>query len=115
MPPGISAAPPAHPAHHLHRNLQAIGRIVDVSQDMLGATVLAWGEAVPELVATLSLARSGQVGRLGGGDAVRGEWGPSGGDCRAHGSCSIDGLDTLHHVLFSGLSWPAEACRAGCW
>ena len=40
---------------------QAIGRIVDVSQDLLGATVLAWGEAVPELVATLSLARSGQV------------------------------------------------------
>ncbi|PSC70828.1 coiled-coil domain-containing 94-like protein isoform A [Micractinium conductrix] len=40
---------------------QAIGRIVDVSQDLLGATVLAWGEAVPELVATLSLARSGQA------------------------------------------------------
>ncbi|KAI7842959.1 hypothetical protein COHA_003464 [Chlorella ohadii] len=39
---------------------QAIGRICDISQDLLGATVLAWGEAVPELAATLSLARQGQ-------------------------------------------------------
>ena len=49
--------------------LQAIGRICDISQDLLGATVLAWGEAVPELAATLTLARQGQ-GR-GVGWAVR--------------------------------------------
>lgn len=48
---------------HPHQ-LQAIGRICDISQDLLGATVLAWGEAVPELAATLSLARQGQGGQL---------------------------------------------------
>ncbi|PRW44495.1 Zn-finger CCCH type isoform A [Chlorella sorokiniana] len=42
------------------RICDAIGRICDISQDLLGATVLAWGEAVPELAATLSLARQGQ-------------------------------------------------------
>ena len=41
--------------------LQAIGRICDISQDLLGATVLAWGEAVPELVATITLAKCGQA------------------------------------------------------
>lgn len=53
-----------HPALHApatRATPQAIGRICDISQDLLGATVLAWGEAVPELVATLSLARQGQV------------------------------------------------------
>ena len=55
------------PHHHLvprcpHPSpLQAIGRICDISQDLLGATVLAWGEAVPELVATITLAKCGQA------------------------------------------------------
>jgi Ca2+/H+ antiporter len=40
---------------------QSIGRICDFSQDLLGATVLAWGEAVPELVATMTLARQGHA------------------------------------------------------
>lgn len=39
---------------------EAVGGIWNVRRDILGATVLAWGETVPDLVAVLSLARSGQ-------------------------------------------------------
>ena len=39
---------------------EAIGRIWNVRRDTLGATVLAWGETVPDLVAVLSLSRAGQ-------------------------------------------------------
>jgi len=40
--------------------LQAGGRALGVASDVLGATVLAWGENVPKVVATLTLARAGQ-------------------------------------------------------
>jgi sodium/potassium/calcium exchanger 6 len=39
---------------------EAIGRIWNVRRDTLGATVLAWGETVPDLVAVVSLAKAGQ-------------------------------------------------------
>jgi Ca2+/Na+ antiporter len=52
-PPPPPPSPPCSP--------QSIGRICDFSQDLLGATVLAWGEAVPELVATMTLARQGHA------------------------------------------------------
>jgi Ca2+/Na+ antiporter len=39
---------------------EAIGRIWNVRRDTLGATVLAWGETVPDLVAVVSLSKAGQ-------------------------------------------------------
>jgi Ca2+/Na+ antiporter len=39
----------------------AVGDVYNVRQDLLGATVLAWGETVPELVALSSLARNGET------------------------------------------------------
>jgi sodium/potassium/calcium exchanger 6 len=39
---------------------EAVGGIWSVRRDVLGATVLTWGETVPDLVAVVSLARSGQ-------------------------------------------------------
>jgi len=39
---------------------EAIGRIGNVRRDTLGATVLTWGETIPDLVAVLSLSKAGQ-------------------------------------------------------
>lgn len=39
---------------------EAVGRIWNIRRDVLGATVLAWGETVPDLVAVVSLAKAGQ-------------------------------------------------------
>jgi sodium/potassium/calcium exchanger 6 len=39
---------------------EAIGRIWNVRRDTLGATVLAWGETIPDLVAVVSLSKAGQ-------------------------------------------------------
>lgn len=39
---------------------QAIGRIWDIGQGLLGATALSWGQTVPDLVAVISLAKAGQ-------------------------------------------------------
>ena len=38
---------------------ETIGRIWNVRRDILGATVLAWGETVPDLVAVMSLSKAG--------------------------------------------------------
>ena len=38
---------------------QAIGNIFSVADDLLGATVLAWGETVPDLMAMVAVARAG--------------------------------------------------------
>ena len=38
---------------------QAIGNIFSVADDLLGATVLAWGETVPDLMAMIAVARAG--------------------------------------------------------
>jgi sodium/potassium/calcium exchanger 6 len=40
--------------------VEAAGRAWNVRRDVLGATALAWGETVPDLVAVVSLARGGQ-------------------------------------------------------
>lgn len=61
VPPACPPLPSPTMRPHPPAHLQSIGRICDISQDLLGATVLAWGEAVPELVATMSLARQGQA------------------------------------------------------
>uniref|UniRef100_A0A1D2A0W3 Sodium/calcium exchanger membrane region domain-containing protein n=2 Tax=Auxenochlorella protothecoides TaxID=3075 RepID=A0A1D2A0W3_AUXPR len=39
--------------------LQAVGRAVSLPEDLLGATVLAWGQGIPDLVAAVSVAQSG--------------------------------------------------------
>ena len=40
---------------------QAIGTIFSVADDLLGATVLAWGETVPDLMAMIAVARVGAL------------------------------------------------------
>lgn len=39
---------------------ESMGRIWNIRRDILGATVLAWGETVPDLVAVVTLAKTGQ-------------------------------------------------------
>lgn len=46
--------------------LQAVGRAVSLPEDLLGATVLAWGQGIPDLVAAVSVAQSGAW--AGGGE-----------------------------------------------
>ena len=41
--------------------LQAIGNIFSVGEDLLGATVLAWGETFPDLMAMIAVARAGAL------------------------------------------------------
>lgn len=59
---------------------QTLGRIFSVPQDLLGATILAWGETLPDLIATLAVARAGQgtmaIASCFGGP---GGWGTKGG------------------------------------
>ena len=38
---------------------QGIGNIFSVDEDLLGATVLAWGETFPDLMAMIAVARAG--------------------------------------------------------
>lgn len=38
---------------------QAIGNIFSVADDLLGATVLAWGETVPDVMAMIAVSRAG--------------------------------------------------------
>jgi Sodium/calcium exchanger protein len=45
--------------------LNGAGAILGIEEDLLGATVLAWGETLPDLVAMLAVARAG--GHLLGG------------------------------------------------
>eukprot|EP00884_Botryococcus_braunii_P012610 jgi/Botrbrau1/2134/Bobra.0093s0041.1 len=40
--------------------LQALGQILNFPMDMIGGTILSWGETVPELAATYTLAKAGQ-------------------------------------------------------
>jgi Ca2+/Na+ antiporter len=39
--------------------LNGAGAILGIEEDLLGATVLAWGETLPDLVAMLAVARAG--------------------------------------------------------
>lgn len=39
--------------------LNGVGAILGIEEDLLGATVLAWGETLPDLVAMLAVARAG--------------------------------------------------------
>lgn len=39
--------------------LNGVGAILAIEEDVLGATVLAWGETLPDLVAMLAVARAG--------------------------------------------------------
>ena len=39
---------------------QGIGNVFSVDEDLLGATVLAWGETFPDLMAMIAVARAGQ-------------------------------------------------------
>ena len=40
--------------------LNGAGAILGIQEDLLGATVLAWGETLPDLVAMLAVARAGK-------------------------------------------------------
>ena len=40
--------------------IQGIGNIFSVDEDLLGATVLAWGETFPDLMAMIAVARAGK-------------------------------------------------------
>ncbi len=53
----------------LHPQVVAVlnggGAILGIDEDLLGATVLAWGETLPDLVAMLAVARAGMCQIVG--------------------------------------------------
>ena len=48
--------------------LNGAGAILGIEEDLLGATVLAWGETLPDLVAMLAVARAGMSRHAGPAD-----------------------------------------------
>ncbi len=44
----------------LMHQAQGIGNIFSIDEDLLGATVLAWGETFPDLMAMIAVARAGE-------------------------------------------------------
>ncbi len=46
---------------NLPHTLQGIGNIFSIDEDLLGATVLAWGETFPDLMAMIAVARAGKL------------------------------------------------------
>jgi hypothetical protein len=49
--------------------IDALGKVAGISEEFLGATVLAWGNCVGDLMSNLAVARAGQAPMAGGGHA----------------------------------------------
>jgi hypothetical protein len=50
--------------------IDALGKVAGISEEFLGATVLAWGNCVGDLMSNLAVARAGQAPMAGGGGTL---------------------------------------------